>query len=206
MSGALWTATKIAMHLPGGPWVATLAREDLKHYALLERIDGLTLYLRISEGFAHVGTQEAPPFSRDVPDLHGFGILAHDAPRIKTSFNPQRAPKTVAKQIVRVVLEPYLKLWPEYRRRLKNTISNRDAMDEAMAEICSLLGLSPHPHFNSADSKRATFYNQDGASGLFEFSTYRGGSVKVSLDRLTLDDAKALAVWIKSRNKPLGVL
>lgn len=204
MSDAKWLATKISMHLPGGPWSPTLARDDMTHYALLTRLDGQTIYVRLHEGKATAGTQEKPVFARDTPDLHGFGILKHDEPRIKTSFNPNRDPKAIAGQIARNVLAPFDRVWPEYQRRLAVMYQQRDELAQAYQEIAELMGLRQHPHFSSPDRLQGSFYVQDAATGTVEFSTYRGGSVKVELNNLTFDDARALARWIAGRNQPLG--
>ena len=204
---ALNLARNIAAKMPG-EWRAFLPREDIEYLATIERADGLRLSISRSEGRGHCDPQERPPFGRDMPDLHGFGILGQDEKRPHASFAPDRSAKAICGQITRAVLTPYEPMWRLYLDKVRGKENDRDALASALGDICQTLGTQPHDY---ATARKMPDYgrcglgrNTDGASGRFEFSQCQGGTVKVEMRNLTYGEARELARWIAGRNRPLG--
>lgn len=203
---ALPLALNIAAAM-GRDWSAYLARESIDHLATLERSDGLRLSISHRDGRGHCSPQEKSPFGdRSTPDLHGFGIIRSSDPRPNATFNPNKRIRLIVSDITRKVLVPFEPMRIEYiaKRDAKNEI--RAKCHETATDIATAIGSHVTGVGGQVDPDRLLLGlgAAHDAYGRFEISTYMGGRVKVEMNNLTLDDAQDLALWMRSRNKPLG--
>lgn len=195
-------AQAIAQNLPQD-WTVETPQYD--HLQTIVRRDGLALYVRLTQGRGYCSPNERHGFTKQHPDLHGAGVLRSDDRRPVASFDPNRQGKAIATQVQRVVVKPFEALRPAYLAKMNALDDSRRTLQQAVVECCAIMQTSVYENGrdDGPDRKTIGLGPNHKAYGQFDFSGY-SASVNVKLHNLTFDDAKALAQWLATRNKPLG--
>ena len=191
-------ADAIVTHLPG-IWRGL---DEWEYGATYRDDEGLGLGFSRPVGCSRPRAYGVAPEFQRYRTWRDWGVLPYDAPNPEATFNPDRDPAAVAREIVRKVLEPCRPLFEAAQQKREET---RAALTRAAGVADRVVGVLEVRRCSEtgSDRHRLSSYGSE-PFGILEFDIEAHSRGSVKLSHLTDAEILALAEWIAERRKAEG--